>query len=63
MIVPSPFTSERKFATQVASPAMFAAIHAQGLVAIGGPVLPGALTSTALADLLRATPVAAVPVS
>jgi diguanylate cyclase (GGDEF)-like protein len=54
--------SVRTVAAQVATPEMFAAIHAQGLVAISGPVLPTALTSSALADLLRATP-AAVPVS
>jgi diguanylate cyclase (GGDEF)-like protein/PAS domain S-box-containing protein len=53
----------RTVATQVATPDVFAAIHAQGLVAIGGPVLPTALTSGALAALLRSTPVAAVPVS
>ena len=36
--------------------------RAQGLVAIGGPVLPSGLTSTGLDDLLRHTPVVAVPV-
>jgi diguanylate cyclase (GGDEF)-like protein/PAS domain S-box-containing protein len=52
----------RTMAMEVATTQMFAAIHAQGLVAIGGPVLPSGLTSTGLDDLLRHTPVPAVPV-
>jgi diguanylate cyclase (GGDEF)-like protein len=50
----------RTLAAQVSTPEMFAAIHTQGLVAIGGPVLPSGLTRAELGDLLRHSPVAAV---
>ncbi|GAB3352559.1 diguanylate cyclase domain-containing protein [Modestobacter lapidis] len=53
----------RTVVTAVATTEMFAAIHAQGLVAIGGPVLPTGLSAGALDGLLRHTPVAAVAVS
>jgi diguanylate cyclase (GGDEF)-like protein len=53
----------RTVATEVATPEEFAAIHAQGLVAIGGAVLPSDLRAAEVADVLRRTPVAAVPVS
>jgi diguanylate cyclase (GGDEF)-like protein len=53
----------RTVATRIASPQMFAAIHAQGLVAIGGPVLPSGLTAAQVADTVSPTPAAAVPVS
>jgi diguanylate cyclase (GGDEF)-like protein/PAS domain S-box-containing protein len=53
----------RTVVTEIASPEMFAAIHAQGLVAISGPVLPSDLTATEVAAVLRRTRVAAVPVS
>jgi diguanylate cyclase (GGDEF)-like protein len=53
----------RTVATEVATAEMFAAIHAQGLVAIGGPVLPTGLTDAEVADVLASTPTAAVPVA
>jgi diguanylate cyclase (GGDEF)-like protein/PAS domain S-box-containing protein len=52
----------RTVATAVATTEMFAAIHAEGLVAIAGPVLPTGLDRARLGDLLRHTPVAAVAV-
>jgi EAL domain-containing protein (putative c-di-GMP-specific phosphodiesterase class I) len=48
----------RTVATEVATPEMFAAIHAQGLVAISGPVLPTGLTAADVGDLVRRAPVA-----
>jgi diguanylate cyclase (GGDEF)-like protein/PAS domain S-box-containing protein len=53
----------RTVATEIASPQMFATIHAQGLVAIGGPVLPSGLTAAQVADTISHTPAAAVPVA
>ncbi|SDY39342.1 PAS domain S-box-containing protein/diguanylate cyclase (GGDEF) domain-containing protein [Modestobacter sp. DSM 44400] len=53
----------RTVATATASREMFTAIHAQGLVAIGGPVLPSDLDAGEVAAVLRRTPVAAVAVS
>jgi diguanylate cyclase (GGDEF)-like protein len=50
----------RTVATEVATPGMFAAIHAQGLVAISGPALPTGLTAADVADLVTRRPVAAV---
>jgi EAL domain-containing protein (putative c-di-GMP-specific phosphodiesterase class I) len=53
----------RTVATEIASPQMFATIHAQGFVAMGGPVLPCGLTAAQVADTIRHTPAAAVPVA
>jgi EAL domain-containing protein (putative c-di-GMP-specific phosphodiesterase class I) len=53
----------RTVATEVATPEMFAVLQDQGLVAIGGPVLPSDLTAVEVAAVLRRTPVAAVPVA
>jgi diguanylate cyclase (GGDEF)-like protein len=52
----------RTVATAVASPQMFAAIHAEGVVAMRGPVLPGDLTAGQVAETVSRTPAAAVPV-
>jgi diguanylate cyclase (GGDEF)-like protein len=53
----------RTVATAISSPQMFAAIHAEGLVAMRGPVLPCDLSAAQLAETVSRTPAAAAPVA